>query len=179
MKKTGLLLIVLAFAALACGAVSPTPVVDINAVRTIAAATLTAIAPTQSPPTLTPLPSSTPFPTFIFPTLTQVVSSGMTRIHFEPGGISATVQNTVNFPNRIEYVLGASGTQVMTVTISSENSLANFFVFGLTNLSMLKRIDDQSRTWTGFLPMTQDYVISVAVPEGSATFTLTVTIVWP
>ena len=179
MKKLRLLFAILALTALACGAGTQIPTVDLNAIQTIAANTLTAMAPTKAPPTFQPFPTHTPIPTVVFPTLTPVITSGMTRIQFAPGGISATVKNTVNFPNRVDYVLKASQTQLMTVTISSDSNTANFLVFGLTSHIMLKRLEDESRTWFGPLPATEDYVISVAVPEGSTAFTLTVTIVWP
>jgi hypothetical protein len=165
MKHIILFITILALAALACGAITTPAPLDIHVVETIAAATLTAMAPTQAPPTLIPVPPLTPLPTFTLapaataiPTLTPLAASGPIRIRFAPGGISATVQNTVIFPNRVEYIFSASKSQHMTVTIEFEN---------------------EDRTWTGVLPTTQDYLISVAVPGRSADFTLTVTIVWP
>ena len=186
MKHIILFITLLALAALACGAIATPAPLDIHAVETIAAATLTAMAPTQAPPTLIPVPTLTPLPTFTLapaataiPTLTPLAASGPIRIRFAPGGISATVQNTVTFPYRVEYILSASKSQYMTVTINSADTAANFLIFGMTDHSTLKRLENEDRTWIGPLPSTQDYLISVAVPGGSVGFTLTVTIVWP
>lgn len=179
MKSFTLLLSILAFAALACGMGSPTPTLDIHAVETIAAGTLTAVAPTQSPPTLAPLPAFTLVPSAMpFPTLPPA-SSEPIRIQFAPGGISATVSNTVTFPNRLQYILRAMQGQQMTVSISSSGNAANFAILGVTDGQPLKRLENEDRVWTGILPTTQDYLITVAVPSESAAFTFTVTIVWP
>ena len=185
MKYIILLLTILALAALACGLGTPTPTLDIHAVETIAAATLTAIGPIQAPPTqslptllpvptLTLIPSATPIPT-----LTPLAITGPIRIQFEQGGNSAIVSNTVTFPGRIEYILRAARKQQMTVTINSPGNAANFSILGVDDGSPLKRIENEDRTWTGILPGTQDYIIAVAVPSGSAAYTLTVTIIWP
>lgn len=176
MKFIPLLIIILALAALACGFGTPTPALDIHAVETIAAGTLTALAPTQSPPTLMPLPTLTLAPTVSsFPTLPSVPI----RIQFPAGGISATVSNTVTFPNRVEYILRAMKNQQMTVSINSAGNAANFAILGVADGQPLKRLENEDRVWMGILPTTQDYIISVATPGGSAAFTLTVTIVWP
>lgn len=170
-------MLLLALAALACGVTSPTPTLDIHAVETIAAGTLTAGAPTQSPPTLIPLPTLTLVPTVTpFPTLPP--PGEPIRIQFPAGGVSAIVSNTVTFPNRVAYILRAMQGQQMTVSISSAGDAANFAILGVSDNFPVKRLENEDRTWTGILPSTQDYIISIAVPGGSAAFTLTVTIIW-
>ena len=157
MKNMIILITVLALAALACGMGTPTPTLDIHAVETIAAGTLTALAPTQSPPTLMPLPTLTLAPTASpFPTLPPTPI----RIQFAPGGISAAVSNTVTFPNRVEYILQASKNQQMSVNINSAGNAANFAVLGVTDGQPLKRLENEDRVWTGLLPTTQDYTSS-------------------
>jgi hypothetical protein len=184
MKHFPLFLALLVFASLACGLGTPTPVLDIHAVQTIAAITLTAIgpipSPTQLPPTLVPVPTLTLVPSATpIPTLTPPAVTGPIRIQFEPGGNSATVSNTVTFPGRIEYILRAARKQQMTIVIVSPGDAANFSVVGMEDGSPLKRLENEDRTWVGNLPATQDYLIAVAVPSGSAAFTLTVIIIWP
>ena len=184
MKRFTLMLTFLALAVLACGTVQTPPPLDIHQVETIAAGTLTAMAPTQSPPTLMPVPTLTLGPATAVPSLTPIVptavsGSGPIRIRFMTGDISATVQNTVTFPNRVEYILGASKNQRMTVTINSDGNAANFAITAVADGAPLKRLENEDRSWIGMLPGTEDYLITVAVPGGSAAFTLTVTIVWP
>jgi hypothetical protein len=154
-------------------------------VETIAAGTLTALAPTQSPPTLIPLPTLTLVPSATaIPTESSVPpptasGSGPIRIQFPVGGISATVSNTVTYPKRVEYILRAMKNQQMTISINSAGNAANFSILGVADGQPLKRLENEDRVWTGNLPATQDYLISVAMPGGSAAFMLTVTIVWP
>ena len=184
MKRLSFPLAILVIASLACATTTPTPIFDIHAVETIAAGTMTALAPTQSPPTLIPvntlavLPSATAVPTQT-PFPPPPPSNSPTRIQFAQGAISATVSGTVVFPNRPQYVLYAFKNQRMTVQISSADNSANFAILGVTDGQPLKRFENEDRTWTGYLPTTQDYILQVAVPGGSANYSLTVTIVWP
>ena len=180
MKRLLLLPAILALAALACGIGAPTPLVDIHFVETIAAATLTAAAPTQSPPTLVPLPTFTLIPSATspsFPTLAPPSNYPPGRVQFPPGGTSVTITGTVAYPDRVEYILRAMKGQQMTVVITSSGG-ANFSVLGVADGQPLKRLENEDRSWTGRLPATQDYLIGVAVPGGSTDFTLVVTIVW-
>jgi hypothetical protein len=185
MKRSLMLVIVLALAILACGINSATPAADIHTVQTIAAATLAVLAPTQNqPPTLIPVPTLTFVPNAATPIWTSGPAilatssgSGATRIEFAPGGISATVIATVTFPNQVNYVLRAMKNQQMRVQITSPGDAANFAIRGVSDNQPLKRFENEDRAWTGTLPGTQDYLISVAVANGSALFTLTITIV--
>jgi len=182
MKRSAFSLTLLLLASLACGLAAPTPALDIHAVETIAANTLTALAPTQSPPTLIPvntiavLPSASAVPTQTpFPPLPP--SSSPTRIQFAQGAVSATVSGTVTFPNRPQYILYAFKGQRMTVQITSADSAANFSILGVSDGYPLKRFENEDRAWSGILPTTQDYILQVAVTGGSANYSLTVAIV--
>ena len=184
MKRALLSVAVLALAILACEINSVQPTMDIHAVETIAAATLTALAPTQGqPPTLMPVPTftlvpqNTPIPTQAATT----AGTGPIRIEFAQGATSATVQGAVTFPARVHYLLRALGGQQMTVQISSPNNAANFSILGTSDNQPLKRLENEDRTWSGNLPITQDYQISVAAGEsdGSVPYTMTIVIVWP
>jgi hypothetical protein len=182
-----MLVIILALAVPACGTNSATPAPDIHTVETIAAATLSVLAPTQVlPPTLIPVPTLTYVPNAATPIWTQgpVITatssgSGATRIEFAQGGISATVIGTVTSPHQVDYILRAFKGQSMKVQITSPGDAANFAIQGVTDNQPLKRFENEDRVWTGILPGTQDYLISVRIVDGSALFTLTVTIVWP
>lgn len=101
------------------------------------------------------------------------------RIQFAPGATSAIVTGHVEFPIRKQYVLRALVGQQMTVEISSTGNLANFAVQGVTDGQPLKRVENEDRTWTGILPMTQDYLLTVAVPPGAADYTMHITIITP
>lgn len=182
MKRVTSALAILILATLACESAPATPTMNIHTVETIAAGTLTALAPTQVPlstitlipaPTLMPVPSATPFPTL------PPAASGPERIQFAAGAVSGSVTGTVTSPDRKQYVLYAFKGQRMTVQIASPGNAANFAVSGVFDGQPLKRLENEDRTWTSNLPATQDYLLTVAVPSGSAAYALTVTIVWP
>jgi hypothetical protein len=170
MKRFTLFLTILALAAIACGVTSPPPTLDMHTVS----------PPTLIPlPTLTLVPSATAIPTESSVPPPTASGSGPIRIQFPVGGISATVSNTVTYPKRVEYILRAMKNQQMTISINSAGNAANFSILGVADGQPLKRLENEDRVWTGNLPATQDYLISVAMPGGSAAFMLTVTIVWP
>jgi hypothetical protein len=117
------------------------------------------------------------------PSLTQPTGApedgAPTRIQFARGAVSATVTGNVVFPQHAQYILRARAGQVMTVQIQSPESRANFAITGVDDGQPYKRLVNEDRSFTFTLPSTQDYLIAVAVPDGSANFSLTVTIVWP
>ena len=178
MRRLIIALIVLTFTSIACGMATPVPTMDIHTVETIAAGTITALAPTQSPPTLIPIPSAGAVPTQT-PPPPPPPSNSPTRIQFEQGAVSATVSGMVTFPNRLQYVLYAFKGQRMVVEITSPGNAANFSILGVSDGYPLKRLENEDRIWKSDLLATQDYIIQVAVPGGSANYSLTVTIVWP
>ena len=99
------------------------------------------------------------------------------RISFAQGAISGSVEGTVTSPDRRQYVLRALKGQKMTVEIISKDKKANFAVQGVADGQPLKRLENEDRKWTGALPSTQDYLITVASPSGSTAYTVVVTIV--
>jgi len=103
-----------------------------------------------------------------------------TRINFAAGSSSATVTGTVTFPNRVCYILGAQAGQTLNATITSPGDLANFLVraadASVNGGVPLKRLESEARTIALELPVTGDYILCVATPEGTVNFSLTVAI---
>jgi murein DD-endopeptidase MepM/ murein hydrolase activator NlpD len=110
---------------------------------------------------VTPTPTPTPAPT---------------RITFPSGAFATTVQGTVTFPQRPRYLLRALKGQEMRIEIISKDNRANFSVQGVTDGQPLKRVENEDRVWSGKLPSTQDYLITIAVPGNAANFTLMVSV---
>ncbi len=109
--------------------------------------TLTVEIPAQSPPATNPAE----------------------RIQFAPGGTSATVEGTVIYPTRNQYLVRAQGGQTMRVELVSDYGIANFSVQGVSDGQPLKRLENSDTVWSGTLPGTQDYLIQIATLEGSTT----------
>jgi hypothetical protein len=98
------------------------------------------------------------------------------RIQFAPGANSATVHDTIYSGETKNYVLRAMAGQTMTVSVSSPRGDVPFAILGLQDGNPYKRIVDESMIWTGVLPLTQDYQISVTAYGPTTTFTLKVII---
>lgn len=99
------------------------------------------------------------------------------RISFAPGAVSAQVQGTTSESRVVTYLLKAMGGQTMTVNLTAPPNSAGITIYGLQDGQPLVRSQSGATSWTGQLPMTQDYVIQV-VPFGNGTvnYTLDVTV---
>ena len=107
------------------------------------------------------------------------VSGGTTtaeRITFASGATVWSKQGTITFPNRKEYVLRALAGQTMTVAIVSPKNVANFAVTGVSDGQPYKRLENEDRFFTFLLSSTQDYLIAVAVPSGTAQYGLSIAV---
>jgi len=122
------------------------------------------------------IPASTKAPT---PQPTGTPAAKPQRLTFAKGAISGSAEGAVTFPDRKQYVLRALKGQQMTVEIISKDKKANFSVQGVTDGQPLKRLENEDRKWTGALPASQDYLITVATPRGSSSYTVVVTVVTP
>jgi hypothetical protein len=107
------------------------------------------------------------------------VSAGTTtaeRITFASGATVWSKQGSITFPTRKEYLLRASAGQVMTVAIVSPKNVANFAITGVTDGQPYKRLENEDRFFTFLLSSTQDYLIAVAVPSGTAQYVLSIAV---
>jgi hypothetical protein len=101
------------------------------------------------------------------------------RINFASGATSATVAGNLAAPNRKQYVLRANAGQEMMVDLQSPGNVVNFAITGVDDGQPYKRLENEDRFFSFTLPTSQDYLITLATPEGSPDYLLTVTIVTP
>ena len=116
--------------------------------------------------------SSAPF----YVQIKVLATSNAERITFASGATVWYRQGSLTFPNRKEFVLRALAGQVMTVAVVSPKNLANFAITGLSDGQPYKRLENESRYYTFTLPRTQDYLIAVAVPSGTAQYVLSIAV---
>jgi hypothetical protein len=116
--------------------------------------------------------SSAPF----YAQIKVTATSNAERITFASGATVWYRQGSLTFPNRKEFVLRALAGQVMTVAVVSPKNLANFAITGLSDGQPYKRLENESRYYTFTLPSTQDYLIAVAVPSGTAQYVLSIAV---
>lgn len=122
-------------------------------------------APTDYTLLVTIPPAATPVPTVTPPQ----------RLSFAPGATSATATGVLPANGQAGYLLRAVVGQTMFVNLSSPGNIANFSVSGYNDNRVLKPLSDSSRNWSGKLPSTQDYLVTVVNPSaGSVNYTLVV-----
>lgn len=116
----------------------------------------------------------TSVPVYNLPVITDQPSTR--RIQFTPGSSSATLWGSLS-PNGIDaYVLTALAGQTMTVDVIPTSGQPLLSISG-ANGEVLKSAGAGSPNWSGVLPLTQDYFITVSAEGSSAVnYTLQVTI---
>lgn len=98
-------------------------------------------------------------------------------IKFRPGATSAIVKNSVVRGTRDNYLLGARKGQVMTVKIDSLEKNAVFDVNTPPNAKGQRYALKQGVvSWTGTLPASGNYEVSVGTTRGNASYSLQVSI---
>ena len=91
------------------------------------------------------------------------------------GGTSAVVNGDVDSGQTLYYVLQASATQTMNVKVWSPNADVYLGIFGADGQVLLNNAS-QDTLWSGTLPATQDYYLSLTAGDGTTSYSLSVEI---
>lgn len=100
-------------------------------------------------------------------------SSRNIRVRFPRGRTSTVIHNSVLRGTRDNYILGARAGQRMIVHVAAREKNAVFDIHTPGGGDTLAR---EATDWSGRLPETGDYLISVGGTRGNATYTLELTI---
>jgi hypothetical protein len=95
------------------------------------------------------------------------------RVQFKRGTSSTTVQGRASITLPDTYVVGARAGQVMTVTLTAPRSAVTFM---LMTSRTTESLANNTKTWTGTLPETGDYLIVVDADEKGSTYSMTISI---
>ena len=191
MKKkiifTCVLLVMLAFAASSCKlpasgnpppATTQAPVVPTSTTGVAAEPTNTSIPPTSVMVTVTSMPPTAVPPTPVPPTAvppTLAAPPLASRIQFVTGGTSAVLDGNIDSAQTLYYVLQASATQTMNVKVWSPNANVYLSIYGANGQELLNNTS-QDTLWSGTLPATQDYYLSLTAANGATSYSLSVEI---
>ncbi|NJD58966.1 MAG: hypothetical protein C3F13_19060 [Anaerolineales bacterium] len=154
------------------------PIIPTTTTGIQAEPTNTSLPPTQVLVPATPIPTSTVPATEVSPPPTAVPVATLpsaSRIQFAAGGTGATVEGIVDTSQTLYYVLKANASQTMSVKLASPNGDVYLGVFGADGQVLLNSSAQQT-TWSGTLPATQDYYLSMTAGNGKSSYTLTVDI---
>ena len=188
---TGTALIILALVVTACKlpasgapptATTQEPALPTATVLVLAEPTNTSLPPTPMVITATPAP---PTATSVVPTATSVILTLVPptptpvtpaiRIQFAAGGTSATVTGNLAAGQMQNYVLKALASQEMNVKVSTPNGDVYLGIVGADGIALLNNTALDT-TFSGTLPTTQDYYLSLTTSGAATDFTLSVAI---
>ncbi|MGL4651697.1 MAG: hypothetical protein ACRC1H_19980, partial [Caldilineaceae bacterium] len=91
------------------------------------------------------------------------------EILFGRGEFAVTRTGMVSGDAPRDYVIRLEPRQLLYISLTSPNDLANFSVTGLTNGQPYKRIVNEERSFSFVVPATQEYGISVQAPADQTT----------
>jgi hypothetical protein len=94
------------------------------------------------------------------------------NIVFSPGAISASLDGYLASSQTNFYLLRALKGQTMTDTITSSHGDVFLTVYGITDGQPLVRSAMGQTSWSGKLPLTQDYMIEAVNTGGGTNYTL-------
>ncbi|HEX7588177.1 MAG TPA: hypothetical protein VF478_07675 [Anaerolineae bacterium] len=170
----------------ACSLIAPEPTPSlvfptaISQPSAVPSATSQPAAPPGTP-TLPPVPQpGAPTLAPVLPTLapqsTAIPQAQVKRLAFPPGGTVATMQGALA-PNGLDqYVLRALAGQMMTVNFAPSAANMTMQISGADG-SVFVSGGVRATTWSGLLPLTQDYFITVlSNATAPTTYSLQVTI---
>ncbi|MBK8051659.1 MAG: hypothetical protein IPK16_33960 [Anaerolineales bacterium] len=89
-----------------------------------------------------------------------------------PGATSLVVNGEINFNDTQPFRIRAAAGQIMTATLQTPNDDVWLSIFGENDRFVLNSINAASRTWSGPLPATQDYIINLAAVGSTTPYTL-------
>ncbi|MBN2147386.1 MAG: hypothetical protein JW726_08355 [Anaerolineales bacterium] len=129
-------------------------------------------------PTATPLtPAATATSRPVEPTATplpQITAPQAVRIQFKPGATEGTVEGELSAGQTLFYVLGAEEGQTMNVEAWSPNDDVYLGISGASTGKVLALASDKLTEWSGILPGSQDYYLSVTAGGGRTSYSITV-----
>jgi hypothetical protein len=101
------------------------------------------------------------------------------RIEFKRGTTSTTISGTVHGDEQVEYVLGAKKGQRLVIKLTSVPAKSSVFQLLGPDNDTLGLEYDANYDYSGTLPKTGDYLITVARPtasKGTSRYKLTVSV---
>lgn len=170
-RRAQIVVLVLSMAAWACFSSAVPTQPSAGEVATIVAGTLRALTPPAGP-TLGAIsaPPTAALPTLILPASPQPAG---TRIQFATGATYSVTTGTLQTGESRVFVLKAVQNQPMIAMANSLNNDITLLIKAQTGATLLNAAQNTS-SWQGILPATQDYYVTVIGGNAPENFTLTI-----
>ncbi|MBX3010345.1 MAG: hypothetical protein KF832_02515 [Caldilineaceae bacterium] len=104
--------------------------------------------------------------------VTALPDAAPVRLVLGAGSDTTTVTEQLGATERRRYLVRATAGQNLFITLTSSDNTANFSLQGVTDGRPLKRLENEERSWSGSLPLTQDYLIMVTAPTAAVEYTV-------
>ncbi len=98
------------------------------------------------------------------------------QIHFKKGGTSAYDQQTISVGQKPAYIVSAAKGQTMIVGVSSSSNDVFLDIQGIQNGQVLVSHSEARNDWSGILPDTQTYLITLSTANANTDYFLSVEI---
>jgi phenylpyruvate tautomerase PptA (4-oxalocrotonate tautomerase family) len=98
------------------------------------------------------------------------------EIHFKPGGTFAYIQKSIRAGEQHSYKIQAVANQTMIVSVSSDQNDVFLGINGIQGGQQLLSTSAHTPYWTGTLPQTQDYAITLTTNNPDTKYFLNVEI---
>lgn len=95
-----------------------------------------------------------------------------TRLVFAAGVNTMAVNGTVAAPEQQRYLLRGVAGRTLHITLMAATKGTTFAIQGVSDGKPLKRLETITQSWSKTLPMTQDYLITVATSGAEIEYTL-------
>jgi hypothetical protein len=103
-------------------------------------------------------------------------ANSINEIHFKPGGTSASVQKTMRAGEQHSYKIQGMANQTMIVGVSSDQNDVFLGIKGVQGGQQLLPTSAHTSYWTGTLPQTQDYIITLTTNNPNTKYFMDVVI---
>lgn len=95
-----------------------------------------------------------------------------TRLLFAAGASTLTVSGTVVAPEEQRYLVRGVAGRTLQIALTATSKGTTFAVQGITDGKPLKRLETVEKSWSGALPLTQDYLVTVTTSGAAVAYTL-------
>jgi hypothetical protein len=98
------------------------------------------------------------------------------RITHDAGLLDMTISGQLTGEQQAAYLLAVAAGQTLAISVDSTDNNVLFHLAGVSDGQIYKHLLDGESSWSGTLPVSQDYLLTLDQVGDTATFTLSITL---